>query len=419
MILKLKTQQATARDCNNLYLFYKEIWHEGFHYKYPARFEWITKYNPELVSFKGIPIWIAILDDKIVGHTSAMFVQTKIFDQIYTSGMSIDTFVLPRARNLGVGTKLQKLNQDNHELFMSFRMSLINYTIKKKIGGTDGPEITDCAFIHNIKNFDTVSNVFKKLESKIPFLRRKSLQKIKAKLKIENTSQTILNSIFSRDLQKITNKKLIFSKIDKFDSIADEIWKQCRAQYEFAVERTSNYLNWKYVNQPGINYCNYLIQECKTNVGILVIRKSRHPEPDVGIIAELFFIDNKYEWIYESICYAVNELVSQNAGVIYYATAEKTHLKLLKKIGFKIIGSNYPVIHSKTINNIDFKKLSALISRGDHDWDRYPSARGPLIKELFFKKGKDIYWYQRKRLLYSKLSNTFTKKSTSNKKNQL
>jgi len=322
---KVVVRQATVEDEEKLLDFYKRVWPDRYKYKYPERFNWISNQNPELGKFDGLPIWIALIDDEIVGHTSAIMVHSIFFSSTILAGMSIDTIVNIKARGLGIGKKLQNINQESHKVFMA---------------------LSDIA----------------------PILG-----------KIIHKSLAIK---FEKRVKTVNNSDLNFIKINKFNFVTDRIWKESRRQYDFCVERYSAYMNWKYCSQPYTEYKKYIITNNEKNIGVLIYRLGTKPEPNVGIIAELYFTNDSKKFLIQSLIFAITEMKKDNVEMIHYASADTKMHKSILSIGFKLIRQQYPIIHIKNQTDIVQKINTAHISRGEQDWDQFPLANVVSLKNL-------------------------------------
>ena len=371
---KVVVRQATVEDEEKLLDFYKRVWPDRYKYKYPERFNWISNQNPELGKFDGLPIWIALIDDEIVGHTSAIMVHSIFFSSTILAGMSIDTIVNIKARGLGIGKKLQNINQESHKVFMALSdIAPINFNVKKKIGGTEGPLTNVYCFV-NLLNFQ---NSIKPLLNRVSILRN-----VKNNSFLGKIIHKSLAIKFEKRVKTVNNSDLNFIKINKFNFVTDRIWKESRRQYDFCVERYSAYMNWKYCSQPYTEYKKYIITNNEKNIGVLIYRLGTKPEPNVGIIAELYFTNDSKKFLIQSLIFAITEMKKDNVEMIHYASADTKMHKSILSIGFKLIRQQYPIIHIKNQTDIVQKINTAHISRGEQDWDQFPLANVVSLKNL-------------------------------------
>ena len=143
-------RQASLEDESAIARFLTEAYGERAQFKYPARWKWQFRDNPFLSEFPGLPIWIAVRNDRVVGQTCAQIEPLRVGDRETLVGWSVDTVVLPEFRGLGLGKQLQKANQDSHPVFMSLSMSSANRGIKESLGGSRLPDVDvmDLSLIH-------------------------------------------------------------------------------------------------------------------------------------------------------------------------------------------------------------------------------------------------------------------------------
>lgn len=61
-------------------------------------------------------------------------------------------------------------------------------------------------------------------------------------------------------------------KIDRYDVQADQLWQECQSDFSMAIVRNAKYLNWRYVDRPGIAYLNVGVYRQQKLRGWAVLR---------------------------------------------------------------------------------------------------------------------------------------------------
>lgn len=212
------------------------------------RVKWYHKWN-------NYKILLAVLDNEIVGQTSAFkcIAVIKGYEQEWWWG--VDGFVLPNMRGKGIGKKLQyKLHQDLPN-FSSLWYSPLNGIIKKKCGAN---EIASINF-----NYYPVCNYF-------CFLCNIAFKKI---FNINNLAFNFNKYNFYYYINKTIHRKisLLIQEIDFPNSKYENFINECMSQYDIYIKRDINYLRWKYKENPTLNYHSLAIysKEKETLLGIV------------------------------------------------------------------------------------------------------------------------------------------------------
>ncbi len=370
-------RQATLDDRSNLFDFYKKAYTKG-KYKYPERWKWLYNSNPYCKN--TIPIWIALDKDKIIGHTGAMIVPLFMFNKQHIAAWSVDTILFPEYRGLGLGKKLQKANQDAHNIFFAINPSVNNRIIKTKIGGIESDYVFHMSYncTYKVKNFFfsaekqlkkylgpifgvavNKSLIYAGVYTLLVFLLKKKLNK----KEVENS---ITNAVTKLEFQKLQNP---------FDENMNKLWEKCKNIKTFQVEKTATYLNWKFIEQPHIKFNIYNVYYSTEFVGVIVLRVGKHPEPKIGVIEELIY--EKEEYRDEMIDFAIGILNKYSVDSIRCIANSLEHKQNLENRGFNTYNKEKPIFYFKNmdISETDLNKQNIYFNYGDHDIDQYPRLR--------------------------------------------
>jgi hypothetical protein len=173
------------------------------------------------------------------------------------------------------------------------------------------------------------------------------------------------------------------SPIFRFDEEADSLWTGIRTRYDFAVERYSSYLNWKYCDQPHVEYHCFYIKESAIIQGILVVRHGTSPESPIGVICECLLREPSKEKYGCILNKAVDYLKEMGAAGIWMATAEPEFEAAAHEQGFLRLKREPMMLHFEDRQHaLDPNMQKALIGIGDHDWDQYPKLRQPYLRQF-------------------------------------
>jgi len=373
-------RQATIEDKSRLFDFIQQAWKESSPYQIPHRWQWLYINNPYIVG-KSLPIWIARDGDRIVGHTAAMAVPLKINDQVYTAGWSVSTLVLPEYRGKELGYLLQKANQEAWPIFMSLSMTSANRYIKMKLGGAAGPKVSNFSFRFRYSGEKLSSALERRWGNYFSCLGMKRglayslgswiARILNVKLRIEQYSRCIKRKSIA------VEQDIMIQEIDRFDETLDAELEQFMIPYNVAVMRTRCYLNWKFVDQPHMNYKIFLARRGNQFVGYVILRSGKPPlENHYGVIAEIIANCEDVTTFKCLLSFSIKHFHREKVEQVIVSTTVPKWQELLLQFGFQKTGETIPVIHcsDKVLQEEVLKDgTSWLLSRGDHDWDQFPS----------------------------------------------
>ncbi len=121
-------------------------------------------------------------------------------------------------------------------------------------------------------------------------------------------------------------------EIDRFDDLWDQSWVSLRKYYGITIDRTSVYLNWRFVNHPKINYKIFGIKK-RNNLyaGYIVMRLEEGDRRAVRIV-DLIASDNntKTELLKTALAYAAEKKVD----FIDFFCSIKIYADSLQSFGF-------------------------------------------------------------------------------------
>jgi len=382
-------RQAEANDQESIVAFFQKAYGpDRVWYFYPHRWFWLYRDNPFIPPGFGMPAWIALCNDEIVGHTGAMFVPCKLGSATRSGAWSVDTVVLPEYRNLGIGTLLQKANQASHDLFMSLSMSPANRYIKMKIGAVEGPRAELYVHANRVDHLYLFEGARSYVKKRLGHLWGGLVWNLVAASGVP----WLLSTYWQIRLQQLREKRtgvrrpptLTFRRVcRRLGTEVDALWTSMRRRFDFAVERNHEYLNWKYLDQPASEYECFDAYIEDALAGLVVLRRCKKPEPPLGVIAEVLWRSDSESIILEMIQFALDYLNGKKPIAVYCAASVDEHLEALRELGFLSVSSSAMCIFDR-LHIVDRLQVpwSCLLSKGDQDWDQYPSARHLSISQI-------------------------------------
>ena len=367
-------KRAHRNDIPKIFEFIKIHWKDRSKYQVPKRWKWLFELNPFLKENNKLPIWLSLDGKNIIGHTAAMVVPLKINGETYQAGWSIMTLVHSKHRGKKIGYHLQKNNQKAWPIFMSLSMSKANRNIKIKLGGREYLNINvfKLRISMSLKTFE--QSLYKRLR-KILSNNNLELPRFIFKILFHVINFFIkLNFILKKKYFLKTKNDLFFKKIKNYQKEWGLIFNNILDKKIF-VERSADYLNWKYISQPHINYQNFIINDKRGQIiGYIVLRLGVTPlESKFGLISDLVLRDNDIDYQKQAILFSLNYFQKKKCEYIKFASQSDKIKKILIKIGFST-NKITPVVYCKN-KMLTSKLLNSKwhFGLGDHDWDTFPS----------------------------------------------
>ncbi|MFC2145934.1 GNAT family N-acetyltransferase [Acidobacteriota bacterium] len=198
-----------------------------------------TDKNPAGHSF----IWVAEHEGHLVGHFAAVPFRLKVFDEGLTASHTIGALVDKKFQKKGllkfVGDRLMaELVQNNIPYTWGFPNKLAHKFENVALG------------YNNLINFD------------------------EWKIKKDNIKKIPFNPCIRQ--------------VTEFDKKFDRLWKTCSPEYEVAVVRKRDYLNWRYLQRPDWEYFPFACYENDILKGYVVLKLYREAGTRRGHIIDIF-----------------------------------------------------------------------------------------------------------------------------------
>lgn len=190
-------------------------------------------------------------DNKLIGHYAVIPMEIKVMDKVVETVFSMTTMTHPNYRGRGIFPFLAE------------------ETYREAVRG-------GFKFVYGFPNQNSYKPITKKLNWK-GFGNMDVWQK---KMNSECASGYTENG----DIKKL----------DKFDNSISYLWEKVRQSYSVAVPRTKVFLNWRFVQNPEVDYVKYIYVDSKGGVsGYIVFKIYRSGIEIKGNIVDLLSIPDK------------------------------------------------------------------------------------------------------------------------------
>jgi len=359
-------------DRERIFTFIREVYGENAKYRIPERWQWQFVDNPfsPLRGTDQLPVFIAVDPaGRVVGQTCTMYEPLASGEAEHTVGWSVDTFLLPECRGKGVGFELLKASLDSNPLYLSLRMS----DRRRVIGRSQGME-----------ELSPVTTYVRSLYPQPEVVRRAAARlsrpfgAVVEALRLDWAAASAMGVLRSarehwRWLRR--DRQIIIHPIDGFGAEADELWEHLAPKFGALVRRDRTYLNWKYREQPHMRYQCFMARRGREWCGHVVLRKCRPPEPNYGIIADVFADPDDAALLRTLWSFGVRELRKQGMRSVWATTSHPQYASAAQFCGFRPTAEAVPMFRaadSAMDTSLPRQPGEWLLGMGDHDSDQFP-----------------------------------------------
>ena len=273
-------------------------------------------------------ISLGVTGKKIIGINLSIPLRLKIGELILDSACEIIGGIHPDHRRIGVYSEINKFRMElikkkGIKFFYSYVSDPI--IIKQYLGNQNY-----FIFPHPIINYVWIKNIdlhLKKLDAKNAWVKKVGFFVLKTISKIRKTMEHA----------KKNNERIKISEISAFDTRINSFWEMVSKRYCFIIERTKDYLNWRYCDSRSGDNVIKQIEEEENILGYIVlrIRTSKAKDYYIGTIVDLLTIPNRIDVIDALVAEAINYFISKRINTIECLFAKNTKFaSVLKKHGF-------------------------------------------------------------------------------------
>lgn len=375
----ITVRRAKVEDKPAIFNFIQNAYTGRWQYKIPDRWNWQYVENP-FISSKELPIWIAINSDgEVVGQSCAMMEPLKLGSTVRSMAWGVDLIVDPQYRGQGLGSELKKANDESHDIFMSLTMADRTQRINTELGFASIQPVPTYLRVNQWKPEAATQLVINRAIPRGAII-KKGLVNVSNFLKLDpRFAARLYRERTEKDahLAALVDPEISISQIERFTDEFDMLWEEVSPNFHALVKRDHIYLNWKFVNQPHVKHIKWIARKNGSLRGYIIVRKAEPPEPNVGIIIDMFVPPAERSILTALVSAVVDYFSREKVRSILSATSVKEYQDLLAEFGFKKVEEDIPMVHFKrpdSDSEISLQPGKWFLSKGDEDWDQYPLA---------------------------------------------
>lgn len=317
--------------------------------------KWEYQQNP----FSCPIIALARCQGKVIGQEALFYVPMKCGERRFLGAQSVDTMTDSQFRGKGVFSRLARLTLEEGKrretpLFYGFPNRNSYHAYVAKLGWKE---------IAKVQRFIKVIDLASALKAR---LKSRFLCLFLGKL-----AHPVIKLYFWE--KEIKTQGFFLEKVERFEAPYDMFWEKIEKRFPLMVERTSQYMNWRYLDHPSGEYQAYFLknERNKEILGVAVLRLVQLQYP-LGSIGEFFVKDWNGEIAQVFLSLIANLLASQGAAIIAsWVLPHSPFVSIFKKLGFRLRSQHQPLIAVSPDGSIEEKYFSNpenwYITSGDYD----------------------------------------------------
>jgi hypothetical protein len=327
--------------------------------------EWKWKYTTDSKARQS-RIFVVESQGMIIGLRSIIILRARMNDQNFLTGMSMDAMIHPGFRGRGIYTELlvesvNRVREQNISLILSFPNersypSLMRNSIKWH---------HICSVPLLVKPLDYAG------------LTRKYVNFSPLQLPVRLCGKLLFNILAHDKYSRKQNTEYTINKLVTFDDRFDNLWQKSLFLDKISIIRDSQYLQWRYCENPVNKYVIYSAEKGHELKGFIVLKTVDNMFGlKLGLIADVVTLDNK-QIANSLLSRAVTHFTQEKVGAIGCLMLKNiAYYRVLRDHGFihlpELLSPKefYFMVNTSLANNIYdivYDKNNWFLSFGDID----------------------------------------------------
>lgn len=313
-----------------------------------------------LASADDIPLWVVKSGDEIVGQLATIPVEIKVNTNVTRAIWVLDFVVRQDYRRQGLGKRLVLAARESYPTMLTLGINEQSTAVFQSL------------------NWKALGGVHRYQQLLFPGNAIKETAKIEPVRKVVNLLYAPLRPRSSA-LSETKSAQKEIKEITAFDSSFDSLWQRASLQWDCAVVRNAQYLEWQFIKQPGKKFNTLALYEGDELVGyiVLFIRKPVHSnEPPKASIADMLYSsNNSVEVIDELLRAALRFAIERRAGALVTDVLDPKVEERLKHFSFWRVKKS-PQFMASAMENQEFiyEPHNWFLTRADSDVSIFEEA---------------------------------------------
>lgn len=368
-------RRARPQDIPAILEFVAETYGDGAPFKSAARHKWQYLDCPYTLDAEvGPSIWLAIDHDKVVGTIAVQDGAIEMDGSSIPASWIVDVMVHPDQRGKGLSHLIHDAVMAERQILVTLTMAPATRRVAERAGCLNlGPTRL---FIRPHRLSGQTVNRFLSHKSLHGGINRRRLLSAFTASRIGPW----LASVVGRTVAKLAHLKaptnalngFEYREVDFFPEDIDWLWAQVSQKIGPAFQRTSKFLNWRFVDCPELVYRRFLLFRDGTLKGYLVTRLGNKAELPLGVISDVL-ADPDDTTSLDALLSLAEQKLAYESEYLEAAASHPAWAAALRRAGYIAITTKYPTVvctDEVLRERLEAKSNDWHFTKADHDWDQ-------------------------------------------------
>jgi GNAT superfamily N-acetyltransferase len=371
----LVVRQARVSDRPAIADFLVEAYGAKAPYKGERRWTWQFSANPFSNASDGLAtVWIALDGGRVVGQIGVQAGALQVEDRSEDAGWIVDVMILAGYRGRGLGHRLHEGAAQAVDALVTLTMAPATRRIAER---------ADCITLGRVRQLSRWVRLDHDTVRRYLLLRTTNHPRFHAlarfacgALLLHRVLPAIVNPLLRlRDSVTRSHSRpgpTQVREVDAFGEDFDRLWERTRRDFPVIFSRDSRFLNWRFVDCPGLTYRRFTAHRGGDTVGYVVLRSAEPVELRQGMIVDLYAARHDAATIEDLVRHSVS-FFGRDVATIECATSIPEFEAVFRRHGFFPTRTERPtcVCRDPALRSrLEQLKDSWFFSKGDHDWDQ-------------------------------------------------
>ena len=371
----IEIRRANISDLERIQTFIVETYGATSPYKNPDRWLWQFVNNPfHPCDDKEPTVWIALCEGRVVGQIAVQDGAVCLRGARISAGWIVDVMVHPSFRGLGLGHRIHAEIMKERSVLVTLTMAAATRKIAERAG---------CLTLCDTSQMILPGRISASTVSRFLVYKSTFRPKLIGPIQLFNASRigpsliassiSIVAWLRSRRVPSPKKKGFEFVEVDRFPSGVNALWNTVRNSFPAIFERTTQFLNWRFCDCPGLAYRRFLLCEGENNVrGYVVTRVAEPVELPQGVIADVFASPENPE-LFDMLIEKALQVLTPNCEYVEASASTDTCRAALHRAGFLSTRVHRPTIvctDSDLASQLETATSDWYFTKADHDWDQ-------------------------------------------------
>lgn len=370
-------RRASLEDMPGLLQFVGETYGAGAPFKDRARHRWQFEDTPFKADTTADPtIWLAEDGGRVLGTIAVQDGALWVGGRAVPASWIVDVMVHPEARGRGLSHRIHDRILAEREVLVTLTMAAATRRVAERAGCLTLGPTGQFILPHGLSGRSVAR--FLRYKSQFGSTGQRWLLWAFIATRIGPWAVAVLGRLTTKARRLGAPKPTpgaratTIREVTRFPGEVDALWEQVNPHIPAVFERSARFLNWRFVDCPGLTYRRFLLSHGDTLAGYLVTRVGEPAELPLGVVVDVFAPPDDLAALDALLAHGVAVLAPESE----YLEAAASHpvwQKALRRAGFLQTRTMRPTVVCNDPALRD--ELAGLLedwhfTKADHDWDQ-------------------------------------------------